>query len=74
MIDLAGLIRSFADLLRPCEGNADRLDAWIPAADATHLPHLHSFIRGLAQDHDAVILPFHNGAPESVNTKTKSIM
>ncbi|MFI6598678.1 ISL3 family transposase [Nonomuraea sp. NPDC050536] len=78
MIDLAQLVRGFADLLRPREGNADRLDAWITAARAADLPHLHAFVRGLDQDRDAVYaavtLPFHNGGTEGVNTKTKRIM
>lgn len=78
MIDLAGLVRSFAGLLRPHEGNAGRLDAWIATARAAQLPHLHAFIRGLDQDRDAVraavTLPFHNGGTEGVNTKTKRIM
>ncbi|TMR35858.1 ISL3 family transposase [Nonomuraea zeae] len=78
MIDLAGLVRGFADLLRPREDNADRLDAWIAIARAADLPHLHAFIRGLDQDRDAVhaavTLPFHNGGTEGVNTKTKRIM
>nr|WP_162795779.1 ISL3 family transposase [Nonomuraea lactucae] len=78
MIDLAGLVRGFADLLRPREGNADRLDAWITTARAADLPHLHAFIRGLDQDRDAVraavTLPFHNAGTEGVNTKTKRIM
>ncbi|WP_435875136.1 ISL3 family transposase [Nonomuraea fuscirosea] len=78
MIDLAELVRGFADLLRPREDNADRLEAWIATARAADLPHLHAFIRGLDQDRDAVraavTLPFHNGGTEGVNTKTKRIM
>ncbi|MFD1502975.1 transposase, partial [Streptosporangium lutulentum] len=78
MIDLAGLVRGFADLMRPREGNADRLDEWIATARAADLPHLHAFSRGLDQDHDAVraavTLPYHNGGTEGVNTKTKRIM
>ncbi|MFF3437598.1 ISL3 family transposase [Streptosporangium sp. NPDC002721] len=78
MTDLAGLVRAFADLLRPREGNADRLDTWITTARAADLPHLHSFTRGLDQDRDAVraaiTLPHHNGGTEGVNTKTKRIM
>ncbi|MCC5575896.1 transposase [Microtetraspora sp. AC03309] len=77
MIDLAGLVRGFADLLRPREGNADRLDAWIATAKAADLPHPRTFTRGLDQDRDAVraavTSPFHNGGTEGVNTKTKRI-
>ncbi|GII32887.1 hypothetical protein Pmi06nite_63290 [Planotetraspora mira] len=78
MIDLSELVRAFADLLRPHEDNADRLDAWTTTARTCDLPHLHAFIRGLENDHDAVYaavtLPFHNGGTEGVNTKTKRIM
>ncbi|MEU8319760.1 ISL3 family transposase [Nonomuraea sp. NPDC048881] len=78
MIDLAGLVRDFADLLRPSKGNADRLSTWITTARTADLPHVHAFIRGLDQDRDAVhaavALPFHNGGTEGVNTMTKRIM
>ncbi|MBO3752548.1 ISL3 family transposase [Streptosporangiaceae bacterium NEAU-GS5] len=78
MIALARLVRGFAGLLRPCEGNADRLDAWIAIVRAADLPHLHAFTRGLDQDRDAVraavTLRYHNGGTEGVNTKTKRIM
>lgn len=40
MIDLAELINSFADLLRPQDGNNERLDAWIIAARAANLMSL----------------------------------
>ncbi len=78
MIDVAGPVRAFADLLRPREGNADRLDTWITAARAADLPHPHAFTRGLDQDRDAVraavTLPHHNGGTEGVNTRTKRIL
>lgn len=78
MIDLAGLITTFAELLRPAECNGILLDTWITTAQATDLPHLHSYARGLDIDHDAVhaavTLPYHNGTTEGVNTKTKRIM
>ncbi|GII58576.1 hypothetical protein Pth03_69650 [Planotetraspora thailandica] len=54
MIDLAGPMRAFADLLRPHEDNAERLNAWITTARTCDLPHLHAFARGLDQDRDAV--------------------
>jgi hypothetical protein len=70
-------IRSFAELLTPCDGNADGLSRWIVQVRATDLPHLHSFTRGLERDRDAVIaavtLPYSNGPTEGVNTKTKRI-
>jgi len=77
-IDLAGLIGSFATLLRPRPGNDTRLDEWITTARAADPPHVHAFTRGLDQDRDAVnaglTLPHHNGGTEGVNTKTKRIM
>ena len=78
MIALADLVRSFASLLTPTEGNDRLLTAWIQAARAEDLPHLHAYTRGLDYDRDAVnaalTLPFHNGGTEGVNTKTKRIM
>jgi transposase len=78
MIDLTGLVASFAELLRPREGNSQRLDEWIAAVRTVDLPHLHAFTRGLDFDRDAVhaavTLPYHNGGTEGVNTKTKRIM
>jgi transposase len=78
MIDLAGLIGSFADLLKPRAGNDKRLDDWIATARTADLPQLHTFTRGLDQDRNAVnaglTLPYHNGGTEGVNTKTKRIM
>jgi transposase len=78
MIDLAGLITAFADLLTPRPGNDALLEDWIATARDADLPHLHTFTRGLDQDRDAVnaglTLPYHNGGTEGVNTKTKRIM
>lgn len=78
MIDLAGLVHGFADLLRPREGNTDRLDEWITTVREADLPHCHAFTRGLDLDRAAVnaalTLPHHNGGTEGVNTKTKRIM
>lgn len=78
IIDLTGLVGSFAELLRPQDRNSERLDEWITAVRATDPPYLHAFTRGLDQDHDAVhaavTLPYHNGGTEGVNTKTKRIM
>ncbi|MCT2279297.1 ISL3 family transposase [Micromonospora chalcea] len=78
MIDLTGLVGSFAALLQPSAGNDARLDAWIAAVRATELPHLHTFARGLELDLEAVqaavTMPYHNGGTEGVNTKTKRIM
>jgi transposase len=77
MTGLAGLVRSFAVLLRPDPGNEARLKDWTETTRACDLPNLHAFTRGLELDIDAAIaavtLPFHNGRTEGVNTKTKMI-
>ena len=77
MSQLACLVRAFAQLLVPADGNARRLEEWIHAAEQVNLPHIHSFIRGLHLDQDAVraalTSKYHNGGTEGVNTKTKLI-
>jgi hypothetical protein len=77
MTSLAALISSFAVLLRPGPDDETGLKDWIQAARACDLPVIHSFIRGLALDPQAVTaavtLPFHNGRTEGVNTRTKMI-
>jgi transposase len=77
MTSLAGLVRSFAALLKPNPGNEARLSEWAQTARASDLPSIHAFTRGLDLDAQAVIaavtLAFHNGRTEGVNTKTKMI-
>ncbi|MDT3446798.1 MULTISPECIES: ISL3 family transposase [unclassified Pseudofrankia] len=77
MTTLAGLIRSFAALLTPADGNAAQLTAWIAQARDADLPHLHACTRGFELDRDAVNAALtrahHNGGTEGVNTKTKLI-
>lgn len=72
-----GLVQTFAALLKPDEANAAMLEEWTRAAQAADLPHVHSFVRGLEQDHDAVVAAFttthHNGKTEGVNTRTKML-
>ncbi|MBB4930685.1 transposase [Lipingzhangella halophila] len=74
---LADLVRDFAALLAPDERNEAGLKERTVLVQAPDLPHLHSFVRGLEQDHDAVVagltLDFHNGRTEGVNTKTKML-
>ncbi|MFF4652025.1 ISL3 family transposase [Streptomyces sp. NPDC001380] len=76
--ELSQLIRAFAQLLTPAEGNDTRLTEWIAAVRACDLPHLHGFAGGLELDRAAVnaglTLPHHNGRTEGVNTRTKRIM
>ena len=78
MTALADLVRGFAALLKPAEGNDVKLTEWITAARAVDLPHLRSLTNGLELDRPAVdaglTLPYHNGRTEGVNTRTKRIM
>lgn len=71
------LVGAFAALLKPAEANAAKLQEWTSAARATDLPHVHSFVRGIEQDHEAVVAAFttahHNGRTEGVNTRTKML-
>ncbi len=78
MTTLAGLVRSFAALLKPDPANEGKLSEWAETARSCDLPNIHAFTRGLELDALAVIaaltLPFHNGRTEGVNTiKTKLI-
>lgn len=78
MTELTDLVRGFAALLTPAQGNDLKLTEWITATRAAALPHLHSFANGLELDRSAVdaglTLPYHNGRTEGVNTRTKRIM
>jgi transposase len=53
---------------------ADLTD-WMTAVEASDLPALHGFVRGLRKDLDAVVaglsLPYSNGPIEGTNTKFK---
>ncbi len=77
MTALADLVRGFAALLKPAEGNDVKLTEWITTARAVDLPHLRSLTNGLEIDRAAVdaglTLPYHNGRTEGVNTRTKRI-
>lgn len=68
MIDLAGLVRGLADLLRPQLGNADSLNEWISIARTGDLPHLQAFPRGLDLDRTAVTNR-HIGPPQQRNRR-----
>jgi transposase len=71
------LVGAFAALLKPAEANAAKLEDWARAARAADLPHVHSFVRGIDQDRNAVVAAFttahHNGRTEGVNTRTKML-
>ncbi|MGC0407455.1 transposase [Streptomyces sp. SAI-163] len=75
MAILVGQIHTFADLLIPREGNAEKLTAWITRSYSADLPFLHSFANGLERDRAAVdaslTMPHHNGRTEGANTKIK---
>ncbi|HST84886.1 MAG TPA: transposase, partial [Kineosporiaceae bacterium] len=51
------------------------LENWMIAVEASDLPALHAFVRGLRNDLDAVVaglsLPHSNGPIEGTNTKFK---
>jgi transposase len=49
---LAGLVRDFAMLMRQLRGRD--LEHWMKTVDADDFPALHSFVRGLRRDLDAV--------------------
>jgi transposase len=74
---VGSLVTAFAALLTPEQDNPARLHAWMDAARSSDLPHMHSFVRGLVQDLEAVNAalrtPHHNGRTEGVNTRTKMI-
>ena len=50
---LAGHVTEFAKILTGRHG--DHLDAWITAVEADDQPDLHSFVRGIKRDYDAVL-------------------
>jgi hypothetical protein len=50
---LAGHVTEFAKILTGLHG--DRLDGWITAVEADDQPDLHSFVRGIKRDYDAVL-------------------
>ena len=70
---LAEHVRTFAELLTTRRGND--LEDWMTAVEASDLPALHAFVRGLRKDLDAVVaglsLPYSNGPIEGTNTKFK---
>ena len=70
---LAEHVRAFAGLLTDRRGA--ELEGWMSTVEASDLPALHAFIRGLRKDLPAVVaglsLPYSNGPAEGVNTKVK---
>jgi transposase len=73
---LADHVTGFAKMLTGLHG--DRLDDWLAAAENEDgQPGLHSFARGIRNDHDAVrnglTLPWNSGTVEGNNCKIKHI-
>ena len=69
------LAQAFMQMIRERAGH--QLDAWLIAAEASHLPELKSFARGIQQDKKAVFagltLPWSNGTLEGHVNRLKLI-
>jgi transposase len=69
------LAQAFMRMIRERAGH--QLDAWLIAAEASHLPELKSFARGIQQDKTAVFagltLPWSNGPLEGHVNRLKLI-
>jgi transposase len=72
---LAGHVTEFAKILTGRHG--DRLDAWITAVEADDQPDLHSFVRGIKRDYDAVFngltKPWSSGVVEGNVNRVKML-
>ncbi|WP_081594318.1 ISL3 family transposase [Nocardia brasiliensis] len=72
---LVGHVRAFAAIMTELRGR--ELEKWMTAVDADDLPALHSFVRGLRRDHDAVTagltLPWSSGPVEGHVNRIKMI-
>ena len=72
---LAGHVTEFAKILTGLHG--DRLDAWITAVEADDQPDLHSFVRGIKHDYDAVLngltMPWSSGVVEGNVNRLKML-
>lgn len=72
---LAGHVTEFAKILTGRHG--DRLDGWITAVEADDQPELHSFVRGIKRDYDAVLngltLEWSSGVVEGNVNRTKML-
>jgi transposase len=69
------LVETFLQMVR--ERTGEQLDAWLEAAEASHLQAFQSFVTGVQQDKDAVLagltLPWSNGALEGNVNRLKLI-
>ncbi|MCE7003287.1 helix-turn-helix domain-containing protein [Kibdelosporangium philippinense] len=72
---LANHVRSFAAMM--CDRRGHELEAWMTAVDADDQPALHSFVRGLRRDLDAVTagltLPWNSGIVEGHVNRLKML-
>jgi transposase len=72
---LAGHVTEFAKILTGLHG--DRLDAWITDVEADDQPDLHSFVRGIKHDYDAVLngltMPWSSGVVEGNVNRLKML-
>ncbi|WP_438672314.1 ISL3 family transposase [Solihabitans fulvus] len=72
---LAGHVRAFAAMM--CARRGQELEAWMAAVDADDQPALHSFVRGLRKDQDAVTagltLPWSSGIVEGHVNRVKML-
>ncbi len=72
---LSGHVRGFAEMMVDRRGR--ELERWMAAVDADDLPALHSFVRGLRRDLDAVTagltLPWNSGPVEGHVNRIKMI-
>ncbi len=71
---LAEHVRTFAELLTARRGND--LEDWMTGLEASDLPTLHAFVRGLRKDLDAVVaglsLPYSNGPSRAPTPSSNS--
>jgi transposase len=72
---LAGHVTEFAKILTGLDGG--RLDEWITAVEADDQPDLHSFVRGIKHDYDAVLngltMTWNSGVVEGNVNRIKMI-
>ncbi len=72
---LAGHVTEFAKILTGLHGS--RLDEWITAVEADDQPELHSFVRGIKRDYDAVLngltMTWNSGVVEGNVNRIKMI-
>jgi len=70
-----GLVQDFLTMVRKREG--ERLESWIQAVQASHIPELQHFVTGILKDKDAVLAGltqiYSNGPVEAQVHKLKLV-